>query len=157
MNLHRSHWLKNGRLSFSESYFTYKDSKNKFRSIHRHAVNLYMQKLNDEIDEAAECDQDVSQNKSCSRPGFEMQFDDETYRDPFVICDKWKLYFKKLYTPTNNVEYDDDFKMFVESKNREHKVLLESFQNTNNITEVTAKDIIRDLKSVKRNKACGKD
>ena len=68
------------------------------------------------------------------------------------------LFYKFVYSNiTNNVEYDDDFKMFVESKNREHKVLLESFQNTNNITEVTAEDIIRDLKSVKRNKACGKD
>lgn len=79
-----------------------------------------------------------------------MCFNEETYRDPFVICDKWKLYFTNLYTPTNNVEYDDDFKMFVESKNMEHRALLESFQSTNNITEVTAEDIIRYLKSVKR-------
>ena len=164
MNALRSQWLHNGRVQNSQSYFSYKDAKNKFRAKHRHAVNLYMQKLNDDIDTAAECDQDTfwklvnsRRNKSCSRPGFEMQFDDEIYRDPLVICDKWKIYFTNLYTPTYKVEYDNDFKTFVESKNMEHRVLLDSFQNTDNAAEVTVENIIKYLKQVKHNKASGKD
>ena len=146
MKFKRSKWLQDGRVSYTNSYTSYRQAKNQFRRQHRHAVNLYMQRLHDEIDKAAECDQDTfwrlincKRNKSCSSPGFEMKFDDVTYREPEIICDKWKDYFTSLYSPSENERYYSDFKIPCESQNAYYSTSL--IDSENGVQEVTFNDI----------------
>ena len=111
MKQQRLLWIVNGRSRnpCNIFYVSYKRSKCKFRNLHRKCASLYLQKMNDDIDRAAELNStdfwkliNSRKNRSNSRAGLELEFDGTIYRDSKQITDKWGEYFKKLYTPSTN-------------------------------------------------------
>ena len=81
----------------------------------------------------------------------------EVLTDIDSICQSWKEYFQKLYTPEDTGKYDNDFKTFVEMKLAEfgcdanmqyEDILREDF---------SCDEVLRVIKCLKNNKAAGWD
>ena len=81
MKQQRSHWIANGRSRDSSNafYSSYKQAKCKFRNMHRKCIENYLQKMNDDIDRAAELNStdfwkivNSRRNKSNTRAGSEI-------------------------------------------------------------------------------------
>jgi hypothetical protein len=82
-----------------------------------------------------------------------MVFNDVTYRDEQNICHQWRLYFENLYSPSNNISYDDNW------KNEVTHTLNNAIQSKslNRIVHVTENEIKCAIQSCKRGKASGID
>ena len=115
----RSNWILDNRprSNQSQSYVAYKFAKNIFRNSHRQAAENYLITLNQEIDDSAELDSStfwkllkLRKPKSCTSAGNEMKFNNTITRDPVEIVSHWGSYFKELYTPSENINYDNVFK-----------------------------------------------
>ena len=98
----------------------YIESKAVFRRAHRRTCDKYLISLNNEIDRAAEVDSatfwkiiKMPRAKKGNSIGNEMKFNDVIYRDSTSITREWGLYFKELYTPSDNTNYDSDFYDFL--------------------------------------------
>lgn len=112
----RINWVQQGRPRDRNNahYIKYKEAKRKFRNQHRQCVNLYMQQLDEDIDRAAELNNDDfwklynhRRNRSCVAAGAEMNFDGTVIRDAKRIANSWGHYFETLYSPTSVSNYMD--------------------------------------------------
>ncbi|WAR14514.1 hypothetical protein MAR_004619 [Mya arenaria] len=104
----RSKWILNGRKTHESSNTRklYKTAKAEFRKAHRYAVPNFIMKLEQEIDETAEMDQNQfwklinkKRKKVKFDKVFEMNFSGKTCNRPEEINEGWKHYFTDLYSP----------------------------------------------------------
>ena len=142
----------------------YKNAKRIFRKIHRRKVLSYISKLHEEIDLYADIDSKLfwrcinrRRPKSRSAVGNELVFNDIVYRNPLLINENWATYFSDLYTPTENINFND-------TKRRQVKNELDAihdYVNSLSINENNSAVSIEEVKNVcckaKSNKACGPD
>ena len=166
MNI-RSKWILDNRprSNNSQTYKAYKHAKNKFRNCHRQAAENYLVTLNQEIDESAEVDSStfwkllkLRKPKSCTSAGNEIKFDDTIIRDPVEIVSHWGSYFKKLYTPSDNIDYDNVFKDNVsEHIKRLNNKLFNGDYIFNDNYNISVDEVTQALKKAKKAKACGDD
>ncbi len=156
----RQQWISDGRPrgSCHTSYTNYKQSKCKFRQMHRRAVDAYDTQQLIEIDKTLEVDsasfwREINKRRNYSRtsPGAEMKFGETTYRQPEEITTQWGHYFANLYSPLDIPSFDDSFKTEIESYIRDQDIETES------INSVSDEEIYTGLKSCKSGKACGED
>ena len=163
----RSIWILDNkpRSNQSQSYIANKDAKNIFRKCHRQSVENYLVTLNQEIDESAELDSStfwkllkLRKPKSCTSAGNEMKFNNTITRDPVEIVSHWGSYFKELYTPSENINYDNVFKENVSEyiRSLNNKLFSDDciFDDNYNIS---VEEVTQALKKVKNAKACGDD
>jgi hypothetical protein len=104
----------------NEIYIAYKDAKRRFRCAQRRAEREYEQRQMEQLVHASSVDQKFfwhligkhrkKQHKACHP----IKQGDVTLTDPDEIRNQWKEYYKKLYTPMNLPQYDDNFKQEVE-------------------------------------------
>ena len=159
----RNMWLKDGRPRDSNvlSYKYYKMSKRNFRKLHRYYVDLYLTNLDREIDKTAELEKNQfwklvnkRRKRSNTRAGSEIKFNGTVYRDQQCLTDQWKQYFKTLYTPTNNILYDNDWKSEIDNKVNS---LIHDTPTVPDCTTVTFDEVTKALQTCKKGKACGID
>ena len=87
----------------------------RFRRLHRHFVNEYIMELNNEIDSIAEVDSrkfcKMVNNRKKRQPAVSagINFGGTIVRDRDLIVDSWCSYFKDLYSPSDDNDYDATF------------------------------------------------
>ena len=90
MKYRRNIWLNDGRPRNKDisSYQYYKTAKHNFRKLHRHYVNIYLSKLDMEIDKTAELDKEQfwkivnnRRKRSNTRAGSEIKFNGTIYNN----------------------------------------------------------------------------
>jgi hypothetical protein len=113
----RYRWISDGRPRDRQSvtFSVYKDAKRQFRCEHRKAANRYIDDLQREVDRCAEVDHrsfyklvNTKRKKSTARAGCEIQFGNETCRDPLDIADKWGDHFQSLYSHKTLPDFNED-------------------------------------------------
>jgi hypothetical protein len=116
LKLNRIKWINDNRSKVGKSYIDYKNSKKKFRKVHRQASLSHTENQEKEIDDAAEFDNNEfwrlinkRRKKTSYTSGFEMNFDGVLHKDPKIINEKWMCYFKDLYSPSSDPSFDDEF------------------------------------------------
>ena len=121
----RTKWKQHGRPRDPGNihYNEYKNAKRRFRRLHREIVSKYLQSRDDEIDSACELDKshfwklvNARRKPSNSQAGAELCFDGIMYRDQSLITDQWKLYFERLYSKSENVNFNENWRQLVESQ-----------------------------------------
>ena len=166
MKQQRWHWIESGRSRdpYNMFYRSYKQSKCKFRNMHRKCASNYLQKLNDDIDRAAELNitdfwklVNARRNRSNVRAGVELEFDGTVYRDSKQITDQWGKYFRKLYTPSTNELFSVNVKNKVQNDLNNINYMLEHSDSIPGFNDVTCDEIVSTFKFAKKNKACGID
>ena len=166
MTEYRTVWINDDRPRGNnyKSYKLYKIAKSKFRKLHRYHAQLYLNKLDEEIDRTAEIDQTQfwklinKRRKSKSQTGAEIKFNGVVYRDQSCITNQWQKYFQNLYTPSNNCNYNHIWKSHVDDT--VSKLLSDLTDSTEQSTVdciVTNEQVQTALNSCKRGKACGID
>ena len=119
MKSKRANWVRNGkpRGNISEIYTIYKAAKCDFRRKHRQIVDAYMKRQIEEIDRVAEIDSRlflrlVNAKRKTSGPAVssDINFDGRTASTPQEITDEWAKHFKKLYTPSDDLHFDNEHK-----------------------------------------------
>jgi len=104
----RAIWIDNGRQRYSacSNYEHYKSAKSEFRRSHRETIDEHHNKIENELNKTAECDNNafwniINQRKRISnvKTG-EMVFDGVTFIPTDINCG-WKNYFQCLYTPSS--------------------------------------------------------
>ena len=159
---HRRFWVEAGKPRGNEkSHTDYKDAKRKFRCYHRQRVREFMAEQNAHLDKCAEFDQAqfwrLVKQKRCNdgKSGCELKFGDSIYRDAKEITQQWKLYFEKLYTPSNNDNFDQIWERCVNVKINELKSRLSEIPPHD--VKINPEDVIIQLKLCKKGKMCGLD
>ena len=159
-------WLNEGRPRNGLTFMKYKDSKRVFRNAHRKAIDYYLSQLHNEIDEAAEVDQDkfwylVNQKKYGLNNAAvsEMIFNGVACRDSSSILNGWQSYFTDLYSVDQNPNYDHSFASSVSDFLAQQDASNHSYDSglSGHQFCVTPEIIKRLLLKAKRNKAAGDD
>ncbi|XP_060064698.1 uncharacterized protein LOC132545047 [Ylistrum balloti] len=156
-------WVKLGRPrgDNSESFRLYKEAKCNFRRAHRRLSEEHLQKQNDDVAEAAEVDQQTFWTlvkRRCKRSegtaSAEMIFDGQTVRNPQELVVHWGTYFSSLYKQSESADYDDAFKMFVDSK---MKTILDQPSVSSHFRSFIAYEVKAICKKLPLGKAPGHD
>ena len=93
-----------------------------------------------------------------SAVGNEMKFHDINYRDSKSITREWGLYFKELYTPSNNPNYDSAFYDFLTKHMNDVNTTVFNTPYLKTQAEVSLNEIITAIsKKAKKSKAGGED
>ena len=162
----RRQWIVSGkpRGSGHLSYTEYKDAKRNLRKIHRRKVLKYITKLHEEIDKYAEIDSRlfwkcINRRKPKTRTsvGNEIVFNDITYREPKLINDNWADYYKKLYTPSQDADFNDSYKHVVHQDLVKINEYVSSVSFNESVTNISVDEVKLACDKAKRNKACGPD
>ena len=86
-----------------------------------------------------------------------MRFEGSVIHDPKKIAVKWSEFFAKLYTPKEDVRYDNEFKRKVESEIE--KMTIDSFSNSVEILDspFSLEEIELCIRELKNGKSGGLD
>ena len=144
-------------------YVEYKAVKKEFQSEVNKAKKLYELRQIEEINTSNEIDQAyfwkiVSKKKKTQSRIHPIKLKNGTLlTDPVDIRNAWKDYFKKLFAPSENKNFDNDFKTFVEEQikifERDSNLLLDDIMGEPfNLGELSGA-----IKTLKLNKAPGWD
>ena len=162
MRTFRNKWVQHGRSRDTDNviYKEYKTAKRMFRRLHRAVLSKYLQSLDDEIDGACELDKshfwkliNTRRKPSNSQPGAELCFDGVMYRDQCLITEQWKLYFERLYSESENVNFNDNFREITESR---VNTIIQNVTSDPNI-EISESEVKFSLQKCKKGKAAGVD
>lgn len=164
MNKFRWEWIRKGRPRDHDNVFfaNYKRSKREFRYLHRKCVEGYEQELLSEIDSAAEIDSrhfwtlfNSRRKRGCTSAGCEINFNGVTCRDSDSIARNWGTYFEALYTPQEDIEYDDSHRSFIENELREYTSNNDNAPVT--ACEISTEEVRTAVKLCQRGKSGGDD
>ena len=163
MKICRQEWLQSGSPRIGPIFEILKNYRRSFRISHRKAAEKYMFKLYDDIDRAAEIDQEhfwhIVNLKRKSRQavsGCEIMFNGKLCRDNSSIIKSWKEYFKDFYSTDDNEAFDNNFKEVVDNELAMFHTSPE-YRNTRETPVVSLNTVDSILKSVKQNKSPGAD
>ncbi|XP_053388470.1 uncharacterized protein LOC128551599, partial [Mercenaria mercenaria] len=162
MSIKRTLWLNENRPRYENctSFKEYKDSKRMFRTLHRKVVQQYVEKVETEIDTAAEIDNNEfwrlinkERKKNRTSPVFEMNFNDNICNNPVDINRGWRDYFTELYKPTRNADFDDEYMKL----RKEELQCFERNAKINDSTKVKIEEsmVRKQLATCKNGKAAG--
>ena len=117
MKRKRNVWLQEGRPR-GVGYRCYREQKQakcEFRKMNRHCFNTFLNKINQDIDDASNCDSALFQrlfNAKRARKmltvGNEMKLKHSVLRNLNDITEAWGKHFAALYSDTDCVQYDKD-------------------------------------------------
>ena len=162
MKIKRRLWIEQDKPRSGELYNTYKSAKCKFRKAHRAVVTGYLNKLDHEIDTAAECDNNEfwklvnrRRKRKTYNYDFEMIFNGVTYNDPRDINTCWQSHFSYLYSPSQDSNFDEKYKLEIETQ---YDTIIQNLNSINGNSLVINDTIVsKALKTCKKGKACGND
>ena len=129
------------------SFRRYKDSKREFRQRLRQAARLHEQEEFSRIKQLSELDQKgfwkvISSRKPKKRSsGRELVFGDSRAKTNDAIFQGWKNHFERVYCPSNEYSYDNQFKHEVEKtvltyiQRADHEVPI-SYLSIEELTEI---------------------
>ena len=166
MSQSRNLWILNGRLRNDIHYHNYKEEKRKFRHRMRLAANEFEISEYERIDQLAEIDQKgfwkIIKSKRKSKQSVnhsnEIYFNDKLEKDPDSILNGWCDYFRKLYTFSNEDNFDDEFRGKVEKDIQCYLKVDENSQSTNYLTnEVTDEELNSIISSLPNGKCASSD
>ena len=125
MKIQRHIWVSKGKPRGIDhtSYQEYKEAKRDFRRCHRKYADQILQSQIDEIDRVAEIDSRKTSNTS---PGTELIFNGQTFNTSKEINKEWAHYFRDLYIPTQNKNFDSNFYDLVSNEIRHIEINLEN-------------------------------
>lgn len=162
MKQKRAVWISNGkpRGDKSLSYNTYKAAKRQFRKKHRNVVDAYLKNKIDEIDSLAEVDSNMfwrlvnaRRKKPGSSPGSEINFDGKIACSPQEITNEWAMHFQKLYTPSDDIHFDDEHKYEI---TRQLQIINDNLE-VSVCPLISAEEVQAAVQLGKRGKAAGED
>ena len=87
----------------------------------------------------------------------EINFSGNVCRDPSEIVHRWGQYFSKLYSDTERDHYDVDFQSQVEGKVRTIIEACSSSCRDGDTACISADEVKKAVKSLKKKKAYGQD
>ena len=101
----------------------------------------------------------INRSKSQKRRICELIIDNKTYRKPDEICIQWSEYFTNLYSPRDNILYDENHKIYIQ--NSVNTLYQQSYMQSNVKPEldgdVTTTEVKSAVKSLMLKKASGLD
>ena len=160
MRFKRMVWIYSGRPRGAEheSYGEYKEAKYEFQKYHRKCCFDYMQKINNDIDNASETDSplfwrllNAKRNKMQRNICNEIEFNGYSLWDPELICKEWCRHFSELYSDTDSDQYDiNHFDTITDSLNSLKGCII---VDNDHITY----EVVQALRAVKLGKMCGFD
>lgn len=165
-NSKRHTWINDGKPRGNEfnSYREYKNAKRMFRKAHRRKVQTYISNQFEEIDKYATVDSTLfwksinrRKKKSKTAVGNEMIFNNNTFRDPKQINDNWAEYFKTLYSPSVDEQFDTTHKAKINNELDQILNNVSTHRINTDETSVSLEEVRNVCKKAKRNKACGPD
>ena len=139
MKTQRHIWVSKGkpRGINHTSYQENKEAKRDFRRCHRKYADQFLQSQIDESDQVAEIDSghfwrlvNARRKTSNSSPGTELIFNGQTFNTSKEINKEWAHYFRDLYTPTQNKNFDCNFYDLVSNEIRHIEINLENSQES---------------------------
>ena len=154
-------WQISGRIKESTLHKQYKEAKRLFRRQHRQAERDYQQKKITDIAKAHDIDQNhfwylVNKFKKRNQSTHPIKLENgEVICDPQRLCQEWANYFENLYTPKQNEEYDEQFRITIE--NELDEILQHSYSQISDLPLFTTEDLINICKDLKCKKAAGHD
>ena len=110
---------------YRELYAKYKRAKDLFRSAQRKASEEYINNSIKEMENAAGCNlrmfwQLVKKKKSKPNDScIEIIINDQILASPYLVLGAFENFYKEVYTPKNDYQFDEDFKHEMESKFRD--------------------------------------
>ena len=156
-------WKSEGGVKEGSLYELYKEKKRLFRAAIRTAERNYEIKQMEEITNMEQIEQTYfwhlvnkarNRSKSCINP---IEDNGQLLTDPGAICEAWKGYFQKLYSPEDKPHYDNEFKQYIEDQVKRFHVESKR-QNTEILKEpISELETATVIKSLKSKKAPGVD
>ena len=155
-------WCREGRPRDITNlfYIEYKNAKRDFKRLHNYHVNQYLRQLDHEIDKTAEADSEkfwkiVNSRKNSTKcsSGAGIKFNDTIYRDKQDLTEQWGLYFKDLYSPSVNADFDADWYQHVNSTLQSTIETISPDVSTTVLPQTVSELIL----SCPKGKACGHD
>ena len=156
-------WKEAGCPRSGDIYKQYKQCKNEFRSALRETEVKYEMQNMEDITKNQEIDHRyfwklVNKRKHNKNNVHPLKLvDGNIVTDSQDICNAWKEYFSKLYTPVDKPEFDNEFKVYVECALK--KMEIESYDMAENLLGdfITESEMNLIVNSLKNNKAPGWD
>ena len=155
-------WVTEGKPRNSASYYQYKQDKCAFRRNLRAAAHQYEQEEFERIDKLSELDQKgfwkVVNSKKPKRKtvGLEMVFNGRRETTPDNILNGWQGYFQSLYTPSDEENFDNEFKTTIDANVRSYlqNKTMEGMICDNTLTSRVTYDELDDIiKTLPNNKS----
>ena len=166
MKTQRHIWVSKGKPRGIDhaSYQEYKEAKRDFRRCHRKIADQFLQSQIDEIDRVAEIDSghfwrlvNARRKSSNSSPGTELIFNGQTFNTSKEINKEWAHYFRDLYTPTQNKNFDSNFYDLVSNEIRRIEINLENSRESLSYPIISPEEVGSAIKMTHSNKAGGDD
>ena len=143
---------------FIEAKAKYKIMKKTFTNAIKEAKRQYEMKNMDELNQSHEIDiiffwRIVNRGKKKKRNVHPIKMKDGTViSDPDIILTEWQKYFTKLFTPSNDEEYDNQFQNIIYDKLKHYINDMNLVMNDllkHSFTDVEISEVIKSLKMKK--------